>query len=207
MVGSHASRIGGRDPEFIQLAGNPLDAFASGTPLQHCHPDAQLLQVVGQDPHVVTRAPNRLSVLEPLDETVVGIDQGSGKSVRCSPAGAVTLRRHRGLDENHAIAEPRRELAVLLILDEAGDQVGHFIGLHVFGREHPVVSPVPLVVTISKSTPSGEKAQAFPGEPLADVMAESLAPRYSDRKKTELRVAPVEGKTVVADFALTSEEK
>ena len=69
------------------------------------------------------------------------------------------------------------------------------------------VSPVPLVVTISKSTPSGEKAQAFPGEPLADVMAESLAPRYSDRKKTELRVAPVEGKTVVADFALTSEEK
>jgi len=52
---------------------------------------------------VVPRAPNLLSVLEPLDETVVGIDQSSGKSVRCSPAGAVALRRHRGLDENHAI--------------------------------------------------------------------------------------------------------
>ena len=35
-------------------------------------------------------------------------------------------------------------------------------------------------------------------------MVESLAPRYSDRKKTELKVTPVEGKTTVGDFALTS---
>jgi len=139
VIGSHASRIGCGDPELVQLPSNPLDAVAGSTPLQHHHPDAKLLQVIGQEPHVVPRAPNLLSIHEPLDETVVGIDQGSGKSVRCSPAGAVALRRHRGLDENHAIAEPRRELAVLLILDEAGDQVGHFIGLHVFGREHPVV--------------------------------------------------------------------
>jgi len=36
-------------------------------------------------------------------------------------------------------------------------------------------------------------------------MAESPAPRFSDRKKTEVHVTPVEGKTTVADFTLTSE--
>lgn len=68
------------------------------------------------------------------------------------------------------------------------------------------VSPVPLVVTIAKATPTGQKVQAFPDTPPVDEMAESLAPRYSDRKKTELKVTPVEGKTTVADFALTSDE-
>ena len=75
------------------------------------------------------------------------------------------------------------------------------------GRFLAKVSPVPLVVTISKAAPTGKKMQSFPDSPPVDELAESLAPRYSDRKKTELKVTPVEGKTTVADFALTSDEK
>jgi hypothetical protein len=61
------------DPEVVQLPSNPLDAVAGSTPLQHHQPDANLLQVIRQEPHVVPQAPNLLSVLEPLDETVVGL--------------------------------------------------------------------------------------------------------------------------------------
>ena len=99
------------------------------------------------------------------------------------------------------------EEAVLHFYPAAGDgQTSHAFS-DKSGKFLAKVSPVPLVVTISKATPSGEKVQAFPDTPPVDVMAESLSPRYSDRKKTELKVTPVEGKTTVADFALTSEEK
>lgn len=99
------------------------------------------------------------------------------------------------------------EEAVLQFYPEAGDgQTSHAFA-DKSGNFLAKVSPVPLVVTITKAKATGEKIQSFPDSPPVDVMAESLPPRYSDRRKTELRVTPVEGKTTVADFALTAEGK
>jgi len=75
------------------------------------------------------------------------------------------------------------------------------------GRFVAKVSPVPLVVTISKPKPTGEKIEPFPDTAPVELMAESLAERYSDRTKSELRVTPIAGTTTVADFALSSDEK
>ena len=97
--------------------------------------------------------------------------------------------------------------AVLQFYPAAGDgQTSHAFA-DKKGNFLAKVSPVPLVVTISKAKATGEKTQSFPDTPPVDVMAESLSPRYSDRTKTELKVTPVEGKTTIADFALTSDEK
>jgi len=96
------------------------------------------------------------------------------------------------------------QAATLQFYPAAGDgKTSHALS-NATGGFRAKVSPVPLVVTISKPLPSGEKMKPFPDSEPVDVMAESLAPRYSDRKKTELRVTPVEGKNTVADFALTS---
>jgi hypothetical protein len=99
------------------------------------------------------------------------------------------------------------EEAVLQFYPAAGDgQTSHAFA-DKSGKFLAKVSAVPLVVTIAKAKATGEKRQSFPDSPPVDVMEESLAPRYSDRRKTELRVTPIEGKTTVADFALTSDEK
>jgi hypothetical protein len=99
------------------------------------------------------------------------------------------------------------EAATLQFYPAAGDGQTSYAFTDKTGKFLARVSPVPLVVTITKAVPSGEKMQSFPDTPAVDVMAESLAPRYSDRKKTELKVTPVEGKTTVADFVLTSDER
>lgn len=94
--------------------------------------------------------------------------------------------------------------ATLQFYPEAGKgQTSHAV-TDKAGKFSAKVSPVPLVMTITKSVPTGEKRQSFPDSPPLDVFAESLAPRYSDRKKTELRATPVQGKTTVANFDLTS---
>jgi hypothetical protein len=99
------------------------------------------------------------------------------------------------------------EEAVLQFYPEAGNGQTSYASADKSGNFLAKVSPVPLVVTITKAKATGEKMQSFPDSPPVDVMAESLPPRYSDRRKTELRVTPVEGKTTVADFALTAEGK
>jgi FlaG/FlaF family flagellin (archaellin) len=97
------------------------------------------------------------------------------------------------------------EEATLQFYPASGDgQTSHAV-TDKAGKFSAKVSPVTLVVTITKSAPTGEKMQSFPDSPPVDVMAESLSPRYSDRNKTELKVTPVEGKTTVADFTLTSD--
>lgn len=97
------------------------------------------------------------------------------------------------------------EAATLQFYPAAGDGQTSHAFTDKTGKFLARVSPVPLTVTISKATPTGQKLQTFPDTPPEDVMAESLAPRYSNLQRTELKVTPVEGKTTVADFALTSE--
>ncbi len=99
------------------------------------------------------------------------------------------------------------EAATVQFYPAAGDGQTSHAFTDKTGKFFARVSPVPLVVTISKSALTGEKIQSFPDTPPVDVMEESLALRYSDRKNTELKVTPVEGKTTVADFALSSDEK
>jgi hypothetical protein len=99
------------------------------------------------------------------------------------------------------------EGATLQFYPEAGDGQTSHAFTDKAGKFLAKVSPVPLVVTISKSAATGRKVQAFPDLPPADEMGESLPSRYSDRKKTELRVTPVEGKITVSGFVLTSGEK
>lgn len=88
----------------------------------------------------------------------------------------------------------------------AGDGQTHHAFTDSRGVYRAKISPVPMMVIISKPKVVGQ-ARMFPDSPPVDEMAESLPTRYSDRRKTELHVTPVEGRTVVADFALTSDEK
>jgi hypothetical protein len=99
------------------------------------------------------------------------------------------------------------EEATLQFYPASGDgQTSHAV-TDKAGKFSAKVSPVTLVVTITKSAPTGEKMQSFPDSPLVDVMEESLPDRYSDRLKTELGVTPVEQRSTVANFALTSDAK
>lgn len=99
------------------------------------------------------------------------------------------------------------EGATLQFYPAAGDgQTSHAV-TDATGTFLVKVSPVQLVVTISKAGATGEKTRAFPDSPLVDVIGESLSPRYSDRKGTELRVTPVAGTTTVADFRLSSDAR
>lgn len=88
----------------------------------------------------------------------------------------------------------------------AGDGQTHHAFTDAKGVYRTKISPVPMMVVISKSKVVGQREE-FPDTPPVDVMEESLPAHYSDRLKTELRVTPVESQTVVADFALTSDEK
>lgn len=87
-----------------------------------------------------------------------------------------------------------------------GDGQTHHAFTDARGVYRAKISPVPMIVVISKSKVIGQREE-FPDSPPVDVMEESLPTRYSDRLKTELRVTPVEGQTIVADFSLTSDTK
>lgn len=98
-------------------------------------------------------------------------------------------------------------------LDQAGLEFhgsggGGFTG-HAFtdgsGRYRATVAATPLVVVIRATRIVGtQKEPTIPGGVPGPIVEQYLPERYSDPLKTELRVTPVKGKTVVADFALTS---
>jgi hypothetical protein len=88
---------------------------------------------------------------------------------------------------------------------------GGFTG-HAFtdanGKYRAIVAASPLVVVIQATKVVGtEKESALPGGTTQPVVEQYLPARYSDRLKSELRVKPVKGNIVVADFALTSATK
>jgi hypothetical protein len=87
-----------------------------------------------------------------------------------------------------------------------GDGQTHHAFTDARGVYRAKISPVPMMVVISKPKVVGQ-SQMFPDSPPVDTMVESLPTRYSDRLKTELRVTPVEGQAVAADFVLISDAK
>jgi hypothetical protein len=75
------------------------------------------------------------------------------------------------------------------------------------GRYRARVAPSALTAVIRAYRVVGkEKSPRFEGGPLEDELQQYLPPRYSDPGKSELRIAPVSGRTTVADFALTSDK-
>jgi hypothetical protein len=93
-------------------------------------------------------------------------------------------------------------------LEFHGSGAGGFTG-HAFtdanGQYRAVVAASPLVVVIRATKFVGmQKQPDIPGGPLQREFEQYLPARYSDRLSTELRVTPIEGQTVVADFALTA---
>lgn len=101
--------------------------------------------------------------------------------------------------------QPLNEAAVQFFPVD-GDGQTHHAFTDAKGVYRTKISPVPMMVVVSKSKVVGQREE-FPDTPPVDVMEESLPAQYSDRLKTELRVTPVESQTVVADFALTSDAK
>jgi hypothetical protein len=96
-------------------------------------------------------------------------------------------------------------------LEFHGSGVGGFTG-HAFndanGQYRATVAASPLVVVIRAAKYVGMQRQPdTPGGTLQPEFEQYLPARYSDRLTTELRVTPIEGQTVVADFALTAAEK
>lgn len=96
-------------------------------------------------------------------------------------------------------------------LEFHGSGAGGFTG-HAFtdanGRYRATVPATPLVVVIRATKVVGfQKEPAIPGGKPEPIIEQVLPSQYSDRLKTELRVTPVEGQTVVADLALTSDAK
>jgi hypothetical protein len=76
------------------------------------------------------------------------------------------------------------------------------------GQYRAKVTASPLVVVIRATKVVGtQKEPDIPGGTPQPVVEQYLPARYSDRLKSELRVTPVEGDVVVADFALTSDTK
>ena len=76
------------------------------------------------------------------------------------------------------------------------------------GRYRARVAPSPLTAVIRAYRVVGkEKVPRFEGGPLEDDLQQYLPARYSDPGKSDLRITPVDGKTTVADFALTSDKK
>ena len=89
-----------------------------------------------------------------------------------------------------------------------GSGTGGFTG-HAFtdanGRYRATVCATPLVVVIRSPKVVGfQKEPALPGGEPEKIVVEVLTSRYSDRLKTELRIAPVAGQTTVADFILNA---
>jgi hypothetical protein len=76
------------------------------------------------------------------------------------------------------------------------------------GQYRATVAASPLVVVIRATKVVGtQKEPDIPGGTPEPIVEQFLPARYSDRRKTELRVTPIEGQTVVADFALTSKPR
>ena len=132
VIASDAAGIGRRNAHPVESGSDPLAALAGRPPLEHHAPDCDLLFVVRQETDVVAGATNVLTILEPIHELVIRTHESSTEAVGRAAARAQPSSGHALLHKHDAVAEPRRESAVLLILDQTPDQVCHLVGFEFF---------------------------------------------------------------------------
>ena len=179
LVGADGPGPRAGDAQAVEMLGDPLEAPAGLLQLQDVQPDAQLLLVAGNDPHVAAGLSGRSPRGQFLEDLARGIDQDAPEAVGGVAAGPIAALGQEPLGRDDALGQLAQELAALVVAEEH-PQLAADVDLAPGHRRHDAVA--------EDDRDPGQEQAPLEGDHLAGVLGASQAVAAVDEQVGDGRV-------------------